>query len=319
MTLKQFFQLAGGVVISLIIYATPLPAFIKWPLVLLFALIGVGLAFLPIEERPLSVWFLAFIKAVYSPTEYVYAQNGAEEIFAINKISLPDSPNTPVPSNSQSGIVDSFEQVEQGFLEKVATLFQTIHPSTSSGQVPSASLPSDRLGASGTSPSASPASAPTPNQIFIRAEETDIPRQQTVKIELNPVSVPTTIPAKQTPAPVTQVFNSTHAQPGQQIQQATFTPSAAPPTPAEQPNTIVGQVITQDGHIVDAAILEIKNSAGIPVRALRSNRVGHFITVTPLADGGYEIITEKEGLEFETVKFVAEGKLIPPIEIRAKG
>ena len=37
MTLKQFFQVAGGVVISLIFYSLPLHGLIKWPLILLSA------------------------------------------------------------------------------------------------------------------------------------------------------------------------------------------------------------------------------------------------------------------------------------------
>src|SRR3989344_2028881 len=88
MTLKQFFQLAGGVVISLIIYASPTTPVIKWPLVLFFAGIGAALAFLPIQERPLSVWLLAFIRAVYSPTQYSFVPGQSEEVFRVGS-NLP--------------------------------------------------------------------------------------------------------------------------------------------------------------------------------------------------------------------------------------
>src|SRR3989344_2932161 len=81
MTIKQFFQVAGGVVVSLIIYALPLPGFLKWPFVVFFAAFGAALAFLPINERPLSAWVFAFFKAIYSPTHYVFVQDGAEEVF----------------------------------------------------------------------------------------------------------------------------------------------------------------------------------------------------------------------------------------------
>jgi hypothetical protein len=46
--------------------------------------------------------------------------------------------------------------------------------------------------------------------------------------------------------------------------------------------------------------------------------LGHFIIVTPLANGTYEIITEKEGINFEPVSFEAKGEIIPPMAINAK-
>lgn len=310
MTLKQFFQLAGGCVISLIIYATPLPGFIKWPLVLLFALIGVALAFLPIQERPLSVWFLAFIKAIYSPTEYVYAQNGAEEVFAKAPLT---SHTTPTPSlKPQSGVIEAFEQAEKNFLNKVSTLFSAVPtpPSITSTpivtQAPSIPQPLSQ------------------SQVIVKVEEEmEIPEQQAVAVEksVNPPAGGPQLQAQPTfsQQTVSPVFTSLKSLTSPtSTQQAEFSPEASPPSPPEQPNTIVGQVITREGKILDGAILEIRNASKIPVRALKSNKVGHFITVTPLANGEYEIYIEKDGFKFDPVKFVAEGRLIPPILIKAK-
>src|SRR4030066_191446 len=62
MTLKQFSQLAAGILISLVLYASPLHPFIKWPLIMFSFLFGIALAFLPIQGRPLSTWLLIFFK-----------------------------------------------------------------------------------------------------------------------------------------------------------------------------------------------------------------------------------------------------------------
>jgi hypothetical protein len=97
-----------------------------------------------------------------------------------------------------------------------------------------------------------------------------------------------------------------------------FSIDAAPPNPPTIPNTIVGQVMDGNKKIIEGAILEIRDIAGRPVRALRTNKAGHFIIVTSLANGQYELITEKEGFQFVPVSFMAEGKLIPPIAITAK-
>src|SRR4030043_2437359 len=72
MTLKQFPQLAGGALISLLLYASPLHPFIKWPLIIASFLFGVALSFLPIQDRPLSTWLVAFFRSIYSPTYFVW-------------------------------------------------------------------------------------------------------------------------------------------------------------------------------------------------------------------------------------------------------
>lgn len=72
MTLKQFAKAAGGIIIALIINATPLVFFIKWPLMFLFGAGGLALAFVPFQDRPLEVWLQAFIKSIYAPTIFLY-------------------------------------------------------------------------------------------------------------------------------------------------------------------------------------------------------------------------------------------------------
>lgn len=72
MTVKQFAYLAGGVVIAWIFYISPLPFLVKLPLAFVFGAFGAGLAFLPIEGRPMDVMIKNFIKAAFSPTKYIY-------------------------------------------------------------------------------------------------------------------------------------------------------------------------------------------------------------------------------------------------------
>ena len=97
---------------------------------------------------------------------------------------------------------------------------------------------------------------------------------------------------------------------------AEFSIDAAPPSPPIAINTITGQVMDQDRKIIEGVILEIKDSNGRPVRALKSNKAGHFIIVTPLQNGKYEVTIEKDGFKFEPVSFDAIGNMIPAIAIR---
>src|SRR6266498_2906030 len=72
MTLKQFFQVAAGAIVALVVYSTNFPAIVKWPLILGSFLTGVAFAFFPLQDRPLSKWITLFIQAIYSPTIFLW-------------------------------------------------------------------------------------------------------------------------------------------------------------------------------------------------------------------------------------------------------
>ncbi len=78
MTVKQFAYVASGVIIAWFFYITPLVLLIKLPLVLIFGGLGVSLAFLPVDGRPMDQMIKNFFKAVFSPTQYVYQKNGGQ-------------------------------------------------------------------------------------------------------------------------------------------------------------------------------------------------------------------------------------------------
>ncbi len=85
MTLHQFGYLAAGILIAYFIFkGAPLPTLFKYLLAGFFALIGFAFAFLPIQERPLDKWLVAFIKSITSPTQYLWAKNNEPlEIFSL--------------------------------------------------------------------------------------------------------------------------------------------------------------------------------------------------------------------------------------------
>ncbi len=76
MTVKQFAYLATGVVIGWIIFILPLITIIKIPLAGISILLGVGFAFFPIEGRPMDLMISNFVKALFSPTQFVYQKTG---------------------------------------------------------------------------------------------------------------------------------------------------------------------------------------------------------------------------------------------------
>lgn len=76
MTVRQFAYLGGGIATAYVLYrALPLPSFFTMIIAGTVALAGIAFAFLPIQDRPLDKWVMAFIKSILSPTQYVWQKS----------------------------------------------------------------------------------------------------------------------------------------------------------------------------------------------------------------------------------------------------
>lgn len=314
MTLKQFVQLAGGAIIALLFYASGLPPFIKWPLILFSFGSGAALAFLPLEDRPLGKWVISFFKSIYSPTVFIWQKAAqlptyfAPETQAAPAVTPATQPTSTVPSTKpvQQPEEANLEKKEQTFLDKITTLSATPTATVVSGVSP-------LIAPNVTVPTQEPSQETKPFVV--------VPSSRTVSVDKDAKTRGFELPREEV---VAEPFSTTTVSPfyGKDIpitdRQAKFSEEASPPAPPTRPNTIVGQVMDGSGKIIEGVILEIKDSQGRPVRALKTNKLGHFMIVTPLLDGRYEIIVEKEGYNFEPITFEAVGKIISPIAIRAK-
>ena len=319
MTLKQFFQIAGGALFSLLFYASNLHPAIKWPIVIFFALLGAALAFLPFEERPLEQWIVSFFKAIYTPTKYFWTKSAKPPVFFKEEAPVPQervvAPHgekelekylQSLPGRGTS-VFSKLEDAENTFLSKITGLFSAGAPSI-------ATVP----GSSTISQTAQPAQPEKKQEMAVpQNKPTVIPQAYKPRIVVEEKSPKPVVqqPTEAKTASVSQTFTAQEVISGQAAQ---FSVAAAPPLPPEKPNTLTGQVLDAGGKIVESAILEIRDAAGRPVRAVKTNKLGHFIIVTPLQDGKYEIISEKEGLNFDLLTFEATGNIIPPIAIKSK-
>lgn len=324
MTLKQFFQVAAGGLVALALYASPIPGIVKWPFILLSGLFGIALAFLPLEERPLSTWVLLFLKGIYAPTLYKKAPGQTAEIFAPEtaQTAATAAPQTgetkkyletPASTDQESGLViSSFEERERSFLQKVLSVFQQIPiPLTNKPHVyveenvverqPGIQIPNLQM--------------PKISKPFNTAQVWSAPPTQEVgqMPGFATLSGGPSIPTAQ-PQPLT----APTALPQTITTPAHFVVTASPPLTPQTPNVVVGQVVDEIGNGVGGAILEIRDSQSRPARALRTNTVGHFLTATPLTPGAYQIIVEKDGYEFGSIDFTVNDQLIHPIEIRGR-
>src|SRR5437868_2166074 len=90
MTVKQFGYVAGGVIAAAIIYYVPIHGifaiFLKIILIPLFGASGPILAFIPVDGRPIDIMAGNFMKALFSPNQYIYHKS--DKRFSFSTISL---------------------------------------------------------------------------------------------------------------------------------------------------------------------------------------------------------------------------------------
>ena len=96
MTLRQFAFLGGGLVVAYLAFVLPLHPLLKWPTIFLSSLFGIGCAFFPINERPLDQWVIAFLKAIFGPTQRVFLKSNQLPVF-LQPTLKPKKAPPPVP------------------------------------------------------------------------------------------------------------------------------------------------------------------------------------------------------------------------------
>jgi len=300
MTLKQFLELAAGLAAAYLTFYLKIPFFIKWPLIVFFGLTGIALAFLPIQERPLDRWIINFIKSIYSPTRYIWQKNNQAPSFLQTKgITTPLGKTvtkekvskdravlreylatlTPAPTTT------TFDQNEQKRLEEINKLW----------------LGSEPKKATITKIAVTPTiTSPTPPPLPVNQQP---PKVIAAPPLTPPISVETLFPVKQKVKPEIA---------------ALFPNQIAIPAPPDKPNLIIGMVVTASDRIIPNALIEIKDKEGNTLRALKTNKLGQFFTAAPLENGDYTIHPESDEHQFDIISFKAEGKIIPPLKIKAK-
>lgn len=410
MTIKQFGYLAGGIILAYISYRLPLPFFFTWPLVIVFGLGGFGFAFVPVEERPMDIWVLSFLKSIYSPTQYIWQKEASEPpvtpvstdgvangdttpsqsprtasdvllgLFAIHPAGRPQrsspaaQPEVPVPQVSQHIISAQPKTNPWSWFTQMFSFSPPVPKQASgTGITPAFTTPSVTGRHIDLSPPPSVA-APTrtaANQTIAQVqqreealeqkltvlkkdlenktmtetrvlelqkqltevlaqkekmgEELDILRRQASVPRV--VSPPSSVPRAQSTSfshiamPQTQKSTNPTVS-GQTVK--IITPESAVkvglPRLTTFPNVVTGIIKDGENNLLPGVLVTVKDKDGVPLRALKTNRLGQFAASTPLANGVYfvEIEDPRGRFTFDRVQITFNGSIVPAIEIIAK-
>lgn len=121
MTVKQFAYLAGSIVIAYLTFITPLHPILKFPFIIFLVLLGIGLAFIPVEGRPLDRWIANFIRALFAPSQYIFHKEGAVPEFLNLKAAQPKPIKTIVRESTARARGERFSDYLQTIAPKATS------------------------------------------------------------------------------------------------------------------------------------------------------------------------------------------------------
>ncbi|HEC64439.1 MAG TPA: hypothetical protein ENI23_04015 [bacterium] len=75
LTVRQFANLAAGILVGVLLYFFDIPGIIKWPLIVFSAFMGLALALFEINGQPFSRWLGNFIIAMFTTQRKVWKKN----------------------------------------------------------------------------------------------------------------------------------------------------------------------------------------------------------------------------------------------------
>ncbi|KKQ99090.1 MAG: hypothetical protein UT26_C0057G0004 [Microgenomates group bacterium GW2011_GWC1_39_12] len=369
MTIKQFGYLAGGALLAFISYKLPLPFFFTWPATVLFGLLGFGFAFVPIEERPMDVWVLSFLKNVYSPTQFIWHRIPAASEpkgpqippavtnpapTSVSPTAVSPHPATPPPTVSQRPAVSEklrglytqqpVAQKKQSFWDSLFGWLDDLFPkstavtrpiiqpalsvsSTAQQQIPQTQLSSEYLDLQNKiktlEQQLEDKTKTELKTLELQKQMTDTVKQkqymeeELVKLRKQPARVPNFTPSTRVNQAVPQVKPRG---PTVKIIPPEATTRAGLPRLTTFSNVVTGIVKDNVGGLLPGVLVTVRDKEGVPLRALKTNKLGQFAASTQLPNGTYIIEVEdpRNRYLFDRAQITLNGAVMPAIEIVAK-
>lgn len=307
MTLKQFLYLVAGVGVAYLcfVFLAHSAPLLAWPIIIISSFLGVAFAFFPISDRPLDHWMGAFLKAIYSPTQrrwqkgnQTYTNNPLFQsrlnTYFSSLISPPPLPAPPPPPPIVQTMPQPIPIIHD--LPTNTELSKTVDLAQKAQSLQVQIIETEReLAQVKNTQQAQQFNATFEKLQNLNQEASSIKQQLTsLSGETSKPILPAITIVKPPPARTTQLVLTS------------------------LPNVINGIINDQTGNYLDEVVVVIFDKDGLPVRALKTNKLGQFTGATPLPSGTYTIELEKEGFIFDLLQIELKGETLSPIQIIAK-
>lgn len=323
MTVRQFAYLAGNLLTAYLMYVLPFPSLIKWPLVLFFALLGVALAFIPFQGRPLDRWLANFFKAVFSPSQYVYQVKVTAQIKS-SPLPPPVQKTAPPPILEKTKQTSLKSAVPPTIDANSKIISVDISGVPAAAEQPAA-LPKPIVQVPEAQPIAETIAGPLPiteerTPKKPQTKEEILLAQKGLEAELSKlvtrrVEIQSDMKRLQEAARKAQRMETTAFRVRSLPQD--MAPVAGIPTIPQAPNFISGIVKNSRGEILPDILIEVKDENGNLMRAFKTSKLGRFTAATALDNGKYFIELEdpKGQYKFDRIGLALTGTIVLPLEI----
>lgn len=353
MTVKQFCYLAAGVVIAwFVFFILPLHLLIRLPLAVIFLGLGISLAFVPVDGRPMDTMVANLIKAIFAPTQYIYKRKGdlTSQILTQAQTQTKTQPLVSLPQ--QTIAIQTPPPASTGSVAAA-------NPSAGSGLSAASQSPIAppgkvvELAGSSTRPVLSGNLDDLVNEKKLEKEVSTLTEQldEAKALESTETNTTNLSSAHQKTAELDKLlaetlrqketlekelitlksrlegqqqekFNPAMALPLKQTQRVRKVPpgmekSVGLPSASQDPNIITGIVKDPRGNPLPNILVEVKDPDDNPVRAFKTNGLGQFASATTLSNGRYIVSFEDPGEQhkFDAVEIDVVGVPIMPLEI----
>ncbi|HXS14731.1 MAG TPA: PrgI family protein [Candidatus Saccharimonadales bacterium] len=345
MTLKQFAYLAAGVILAWICLALPVFFLIKFILVAIFAGSGALLAFIPIGGRPADSMLLFFLKALFSPSQFVYQQAGAQAI----PPQIEEKEYVKQQKHEEKKAPEEKKNEKIHFEAFPAAIAQTVLQDPPKAEKSSAApvvapLVATPVVQKQVDPDARVLSQEVKEvqQELEHAKEEEKTKEGTAleagahqKVAQLEDEMETILKQKQALEQQLLALEQRLAQ----KQQNVFTPSTIKEEPQETahvrkvpanmgtvvgapftndvPNLIIGVIKDARGNVLPNILIEVKDKDNNPVRAFKTNPLGQFASATPILNGVYTMTFEdpQNKQKFDAIEITANGEVMLPLEV----
>ena len=350
MTVKQFAYVAAGAVSAVLVYYMPLLYIIKMVLIPFFVLFGLGLAFVPIEGRPMDAMTMYYFRALFTPNQFIYKKRGGR--IAIVSIMLHRA-LFPLGTKQKSQDVAAKE-------ERLKILLRLAREGRHENDIASkhkrsiiVSLEEEKSSKGGKEMEDETGEEKEGKIHLEKERQIQLLDQQinTLKQTLNQVRIirvtqpitPETLAARKKIREIERQLQEIQEQKRKleneiiELEQRlaskrrereiikTSSVRRIPTSIAQSvglpkvssPNLIGGIVKDARGNVLPNILIETRDKEGNPVRAFKTNGLGQFISATPLLNGTYHIELEdpRGQHRFNTIEIVADGTILDPLEI----
>lgn len=334
MTVKQFAYLCAGIILGWIFFSSHLFILIRLPISLFFFLSGFLLAFVPLEGRPMDTMISNFVKALFSPNQYVYDKSGslsfgqslnlkhlknstepAQSVHVLQNV--PPAPSPALDLQTAGNVVPSI-QIE---VKETPQLMPNTPVGSSDEQKLKQELEDEKhelakeLEEAETLKSGQNKNAISPSDMHDKLAELEkkleetMSHKQMLEQELITLSQKQKMQKPKAHLPQPSVQTSKPATKSVGKSGFAFLP--------DSPNVIIGVLRDPRGNVLPNMLVEVQDNEGNPVRAFKTNQLGQFASATALRNGIYTVAFEDPTGKntFDKVEVEAKGEILDPIVV----